>query len=72
MIGTINALVHKISREGDMLIYIVKTNDTRFYYLYEFLKLKYECFYSDKLPTTNNIKKIVFLLKNSCKDTIFS
>jgi hypothetical protein len=63
MIGTINTLPHKISREGDMLIYIVKTNDTRFYYLYEFLKLKYECIYSDKLPTTNNIKKVILPLE---------
>lgn len=45
-----------------MLIYIVKTNDNRYYHLQEFLKQKYECCYSNALPVVNNIKTLVLPL----------
>ena len=41
-----------------MLIYIVKTSDSRYWYLNEFLKERYECEYSNTIPK-NNIKIIV-------------
>ena len=45
-----------------MLIYIVKTNDIRYFYLYELLKEKYVCEYSDSY-SLKQIKKIVLPLE---------
>lgn len=42
-----------------MLIYIVKTNDLRYWHLYEFLKKDKECEYSNFMPMKNNINSLV-------------
>ena len=55
-------LSHKINREGDRLIYIVKTSDTRYRYLYDFLKERFECEYSNTVPK-NKIRIIVLPLE---------
>ena len=45
-----------------MLIYIVKTNDLRYYFLYEFLKVNNSCEYAFSI-TSKNIKTIVLPLE---------
>ena len=45
-----------------MLIFIVKSNDTRYWHLYNLLKLKEECEYSNTIPLRNDIKVIVLPL----------
>ena len=45
-----------------MLIYIVKSNDTRYWHLYSLLKQKEECEYSNTIPLKKYIKIIVLPL----------
>ena len=45
------------------MIYIVKTNDSRYFYLYDLLKMKFDCEYSNTLPIINNVKTLVLPLE---------
>ena len=53
---------HIISKEGDMLIYIVKGADGRYLYLYKLLKLHEECEYSNSYPPINKVNQIILPL----------
>ena len=45
-----------------MLIYVVKSNDTRYWHLYCLLKEKDECEYSNTIPLKNNVKVLILPL----------